>query len=266
MDYQPAVECVFAFSLNPGGSASAFVFDWMPGSVAPYRKRKRYVYKKKRPPPSRWDTYWGAGKQLAKDVMYLKTLINSEPHRKFVQDQNNFNYNGLVVSLCTVATGDNADQRTGQRVLPRFLNVNGYVVAGENNTVVRVMLFRYWGEASSDTTPAVNPGEVLRTVGTTYAALSHLNEDNVGARGDRQRRIEVHKSELYCIDQLERREVVFNWDVEVNGMGTDRKEHVEWPGSATTEPISGGFYLLFISNSAVNSAMGIESKFVFYDT
>ena len=43
---------------------------------------------------------------MAKDVMYLKTLINSEPHRKFVQDQNNFNYNGYIVSLCTVATGE----------------------------------------------------------------------------------------------------------------------------------------------------------------
>lgn len=197
--------------------------------------------------------------------MYLKSLVNTEPHRKYIQDANNFNYNGYIVSLSSVASGTGADQRTGQRALPRYVNVNWKVFAGEDNSVIRVMLFRYWGEATSDTGPSVTPAEVLRTVGTSYTPYAHLNEDNCGSKGDRQRRIEVLRSEMFAVDNQERRLVTGCWDVEMNGMNVQKKEHIEWPGSATTEPISGGVYMLFASSTLTNAGMQMESKLVFYD-
>lgn len=235
-------------------------------STVPY-VRKRVYYKRKRPgpPASRWSIYGRAGGQLWKDVLYLKSLVNTEPHRKFVQSANNFNYNGIIVSLSTIASGTGADQRNGQRCLPRYINVNWEVTAGDANQKIRVMLFRYWGEATSDATPSVTVGEVLRGTGDQFAPLSHLNEDNVGSKGDRLRRIEVLRSQLYSVDQIAVRSVADSWDVEVNGMNVQRKDHIEWPGSATTEPVSGGFYMLFISGSVVNSSYGLESKLTFYD-
>lgn len=183
----------------------------------PYVKRKRTYQVKRRytkPAPSRWSIYGSAGKQLAKDVLYLKTLINSEPHRFETFGTNNFNWNGLIFSLSDV---------------PMFSN------------------------------------EILENIGTTYAPLSHLNDDNVGPKGDRQRRIEVHRSVLLNLDRTERSAEVGNWDVEVNGMNTQRKEHMEWRGVPTEQPISGGFYLMVIGDSVANGSFKFDSKLVFYD-
>lgn len=204
--------------------------------------------------------------QLARDVMYLKTLINSEPHNWYTNQANNFNYNGIVVSLCNVTQGDAEVDRTGNRILPRYMNVKWQVTSGTVNNMVRVILFRYWGEATS-AAPGVTVAEVLRTtaLGTVQAPLAHLNEDNTGPKGDRARRIEVHRNELINLDEVERRCYVCDWDVEVNGMYVNKKEHIEYRSGATEEPISGGFYMLFIGASATNDSYQLESKLTFYD-
>lgn len=228
----------------------------------------RRYYKRpysKRVPPSRWVTYGNAGKQLARDVMYLKTLINSEPHNHYVQSANNYNWNGIIVSLSDVPSGDSDQERTGTRILPRFLNVNLRVTWASQNTVVRVILFRYWGEASSDGAPNVTVGEVLRTSGTQYAPYTHLNDDNTGPKGDRDRRIEVLRSELVNLDGVQKQSEVFQWDVKVNGMNVNKKEHIDFTDMVTHQPISGGFYLLFINNVVDNGSYHFESKMTFYD-
>lgn len=230
--------------------------------VAPYsRKRKRYA---KPRVVSRWGTYAAAGHQVLKDVMYLKTLINSEPHNHFVQASNNFNWAGNVVSLCNVPQDDTENGRTGNRVLPRYLNLNIHIENGNNNNLIRVMVFRYWGETTS-AAPAVTAAEVLRTVGSAYCPLSHLNEDNVGPRGDRTRRIEVLRNEMVSVDNIEKRCIAFHFDIEMNGMNVAKKEHIEWRSSATEDPISGGIYVLFAGKYLGNDGYAFESKLTFYD-
>lgn len=234
-------------------------------SSIPYKKKK-VIYKRKRPgpPASRWSVYGGAGTQLWKDVMYLKTLINSEPHAHYVESANNFNWNGVVVSLCDVPQGDTVGDRSGNRVLGRYLNCKWQVTGGAVNAFYRVILFRYWGE-NSTAAPTVTVAEVLRTVGTQYAPLSHLNDDNTGPRGDRARRIEVHRNEVFACDQTMQNVQMGNWDVEVNGVNVSKKDHTEWAGAATGEPTGGGFYMIFIGNSVTNAAYALSSKFMFYD-
>lgn len=232
---------------------------------------RRTTYKRKysgtyprRPAPSRWSTYGAAGMQLARDVMYLKTLINSEPHNHYVGTSNNYNWDGAIVSLSAVPQGDTNNARTGNRVLPRYLNVKWQVQSATGNNMMRVMLFRYWGETTS-AAPSVTVAEVLRVVGVERAPLSHLNEDNTGQKGDRNRRIEVLRNVLVNVDQIERRAYTCEWDVEMNGMATNKKEHIEWRSSATEDPVSGGLYMLFIGHSVTNDAYNLESKLVFYD-
>jgi len=108
-----------------------------------YKRKRTYTPARRTyAPPGRLSIYGGAAKQLARDVMYLKTLINSEPHNFYVNTANNFNWAGYVVSLSDVPQGDGEGQRTGNRILPRFLNMNLHVVSAEGNTLIRVVLFR----------------------------------------------------------------------------------------------------------------------------
>lgn len=233
-----------------------------PVSTTPY-KRRRTTYTR-RVTPSRWTTYGNAGRQLARDVMYLKTLINSEPHHHYLGYSDNFNWNGLVVPLSIVPQGDTNASRTGDRILPRYLNVRWQVISATGNNVIRVMLFRYWGETPSGA-PAVQANDIMRLLGAERAPLSHLNDDITGQKGDRNRRIEVLRNELLNVDLVDRRAVTGDWDVEVNGMRSGKKEHVEYRSSALEEPVSGGFYLLFVGHSETGDVVNLESKMTFYD-
>lgn len=213
---------------------------------------------------SRWSTYGAAGRQIVKDVMYLKTLINSEPHTHFVQSSNNFNWNGYIVSLCNVPQDDTENGRTGNRILPRYINLNIHIENGNNNNLIRVIVFRYWGEATS-AAPSVTASEVLRTTGSAYCPLSHLNEDNVGPKGDRTRRIEILRNEMVSVDNIDKRCVALKWDIEMNGMAVSKKEHIEFRSSTTEDPISGGVYVLFAGKYLGNDGFAMESKLTFYD-
>lgn len=221
--------------------------------------------KKRNPVKKRVRIYGKAGTQLYKDVMYLKGLINSEPKYHIVQSSNNFNYNGIIVSLSNIPSGGGVNDRDGNSVLPRYLNIN--LVLGATNTasdpaVLRMLLFRYWGE-STNVAGTVTVAEILSTTGTVYAPYSHLNDDNVGAKGDRQRRIEILNSEFAVFDLVEKRQIAHTLNYVMNA--GEPKEHIKWNSSTTAEPVSGGLYMLFIGDTITNSKYTIESKLTFYD-
>lgn len=216
----------------------------------------------------RFNVYYPAARQLASDVMYLKGLINSEPKYHIVQSANNFSYNGTVISLSSIPQGDDTTNRDGNMVLPRYLSINLLLGSTDGNTDpvrVRCILFRYWGEATSST-PSVSVSEILSTVGSSYAPYSHLNDDNTGARGDRQRRIEVLKSKLVSFDNCAVLNRIYKWNIVMNG-NNKKKEHIKFVGSSTGEPVSGGLYILFISDLILSTEAKyqFESKLTFYD-
>lgn len=236
------------------------------------RRYGSYAVKKYPAVRKRYRAYAPAVTQLVKDVAYLGTLINSEPKYFTVQDSNNFNYIGKVVPLSVMAQGDGASSRDGNLVLPRYMSINGYVAITSATTGsipinVRVLIFRYWGEQVS-AAPSVAPAEVLETIGTQFAPLSHLNPDVTGSRGDRTRRIEVHKSMNVLLDNVGSKPgEYFSCNIQLNGQGTKRKEHIKFRSSTTEEPVSGGFYALFISDNATSTQVNyhLESKLTFYD-
>lgn len=233
-------------------------------------KYSRYAVKKYPAVQRRAKVYVPAVKQLASDVMYLKGLINSEPKAYTVQYSGNFNYNGVVGSLALIPQGLGSGDRDGTRILPRYLSLNCYVsittaTASTAPINCRFILFRYWGETTS-AAPLVAPAEILSTVGTQFAPLSHLNEANTGSRGDRSRRIEVHRSENFLLDKVGKTHQCFNFNIAING-GNKPKEHMEYRGAATEEPVSGGFYVMFVSDNATSTEVHykLESRLSFYD-
>lgn len=237
-----------------------------------YRSRG---YKKKENPVSRRARIYGpAVGQLAKDVAYLGSLVNSEPHYHLVQISNNFSYLGSVIQLSTVPVGDLSINRTGTRILPRFLNLKGYVSTTSLTTRtdpinVRVIIFRWYGESTGSGSVAIpSASSVLATTGTQFAPLSPLNDDVTGPRGDRIRRIEVHKSMDILIDNIGGTPAVpFDCNITVNNPGSRNKEHMQFLSSVTESPVSGGFYALFISDDSVGTQVHYKlySKLVFYD-
>jgi len=235
------------------------------------RAARKYAPMIARGATKRYGVYAPAVKQLASDVMYLKGVINSEPHLHITQSSGNFDYSGTVISCCDIPLGDTDVSRTGNRVLPRYfslhMQIRQDVTTTTKHATHRVIVFRYWGEVTSSASPNVTANEVLSTTGNTFAPLSHLNQRNVGPKGDRQRRIEILRNEQFSLDQVgvTFKDIVYN--IEMNGKSKAQKEHMEWYGTATAQPISGGIYVLVINDNNVSTdqTYKFEAKITYYD-
>jgi len=239
-------------------------------SLAKYGKMaiKRYPAVRKR-----YKVYAPAVSQLASDVMYLKGLINSEPKGHYVTDTNNFGYNGVVVSLSSIpSTGvQETYSRDGNRVLPRYLKLRCHINKQTAGTIVhntvRYILFRWWGESPNVIGAAPAVADIISDVGTGYAPLSPLQNQITGSRGDRTRRIEVHRTGFVTLDQVGKTSLDLDINVELNGKSKKSKEHMEFYSDSTAPPTSGGFYLLLVGDNATGTDLSytLYSHLTFYD-
>lgn len=231
----------------------------------PYNRK--YKKRSEKNAVRRFKTYGNAGVQAYKDVKYLKTLINAELHFHVGSLSDNIDNIGNVWDLSSIPQGDGDNHRTGTSVLPRYqsiyFHVNKAIAAGPTHETIRLICFRYWGEQSS-AAPSISPLDVL----TTLDPLSFLNDNNTGKRGDRERRIEIHKSKLFTLDQVSDTSRTYRWNIEVNGPNKQVKDHIKFRSATTEGPISGGFYMFFISDNATGankSSITLKTKLNFYD-
>lgn len=241
----------------------------------PYQVGKYVKYASKKYPAirKRARVYVPAVRQLASDVMYLKGLINSEPKTFEVTSSSNFSYNGFMVSLCNVAQGDGGSSRDGNRILPRYLNlrfhVNRIITAPTNpHTTIRYIVFRWWGESPNTAGVAPAAADVLQAsaIATQFAPMAPLNHDVTGSKGDRNRRIEVHRTGMITLDSVSKTSMDEELNITLNG-GNKVKEHIEYYDSTTAPPTSGGFFVLFINDNSVTTdcAFYLYSRLTFYD-
>ncbi len=203
---------------------------------------------------------------VSADVRYLKTVVNSEMSYFNFSNSSNFDATGAVHSMNNIIQGDTHNDRKGTSVMPRYQSVYLHInkqLAGPTHETFRVILFRYWGESSSQV-PSVTIGEVLQKTDV----LAFLNDDNAGKRGDRERRIEIHKSKLFTLDNVASTSRTYKWNIQVNGMNKKIKDHIKFRTNLTEQPISGGFYMLVLSTNATGndkSSFSMNSKLNYYD-
>lgn len=221
----------------------------------------------------RYNVYKPAIKQLASDVMYIKGLINSEPKNVYYTNNGTFDYNGVIINLSDTVQGDGAESRDGNRLLPRYLGIKGHIrkaISGTpaDHVTVRYVLFRWWGESPNAAGVPPIPSDILRDIGTAFAPTSFLSPQITGQKGDRNRRIEVHRSGTISLDRINTNAYDFSENIEINnGASNKPKEHIEYWSNASTIPTSGGFFMLFISDSAVASECNyhVNGHLTFYD-
>lgn len=231
--------------------------------------RRRYR-KKEGPVQKRVRIYGGAGKQLVNDVMYLKSVINSELHQHIVSQTHQITDLGRVISLCDVPQGDSANRRTGNSILPRYLSLYFTIrknYAGGASVVphetVRFIVFQYSGENPTELAD-VQPSDVLETLNP----LSFLNSEITGRAYDNTRRIKIIKSKLFTLDNYNSLSRTYKFNMEMNGMKVEPKQHTQFRSSETAQPASGGYFILVISDNGDATAQSewiINSKFSFYD-
>jgi len=236
----------------------------------PFSKYAKYAAKNYPAIRRRAKVYVPAVRQLASDVMYLKGLINSEPHFLTTQNAINVDYNGNVFDFCLIPQNDTVSGRSGNRVLPRYFSLHMSWGCGNIITVpkviMRMILFRWYADSHlSANTPTAS--EILATVGSNLAPLSHLNNDITGPKGDRVRAIEVLHNEIVTFAPNSNHSQTINLNIDLNPKSKQVKEHIEFDDGTTASPSAGGLYMLVISDQLTSTETGIQlvGKLTFYD-
>lgn len=238
------------------------------------RKGKGRYY----PVAKRVNVYGRAAGQLAKDVAYIASLVNSELHYLTTAASDNIDQTGDMISLAEVPQGDTPTTRTGNKILPRYLNVKlslrkSMDPSAPTHETVRVMIFQWWGNESDNATPPTK-AEVLGNVGTaSLAPLSHLNDNNTGRVGDMDRRIKVLYNAIHTFDLVSETSHMLDWNYEMNkvkpGQAPSKKQHIKFIDGSAQNVASGNIWLMIFSDNpdanAYKSAYYFQSKLSFYD-
>lgn len=178
-------------------------------------------------------------------------------------------WNGSIISLSDMPQDITENARIGISVLPRYLNLRLYCAIPAAKTAVRYIIFRWWGEQTASGSPLPVPSEVIQDLGSVQAPMGHLVEQITGSRGDRARRIEVLRSEIFVLNSAQD-SVVKDINIKMNGPLVKKKEKIEWNPSAigpTFYPTSGGIWLLLVDQTAANgTAWVVDSKLSYYDS
>lgn len=196
--------------------------------MAPQRRKKNGFQKRAK-------VYGKAGKQLYKDVMYLKSLVNSELHYTYgTYTGQAISSSGSVFHLSAIPQDDTNYGRSGNSVMPRYLSVIVNLLAQEVDTV-RLLIFR-WKDNSTPTISDLfeNP---------SVPVYSPMNDNITG--NARDRKIDIIKSKLMLMDKTDRDGFLYKKTFDLNPPAKQIKDHVRFDDTATTAPL-GGIYMVLV--------------------
>lgn len=207
---------------------------------------------------NRLRNYKRGGVQLARDVMYIKSVINSELHIHRVSFTNQtLPSAGGIVALSTIAQGDTNPTRSGQSILPKYLNARfclNNANAGVEDTV-RV-IFLMW---------KANSIPVIASVLENTSPWSHYADKNTGSNS-RDRNMLILSDKTYTIiNGTEKQCINLKLDMPMNKVGVASPIHIKYDGPTTTSPHN-GIYMAYVGTHAVTySLLNGEVNFKFYD-
>ncbi len=203
--------------------------------------------------PGRFQVYSSAGKQLMQDVLYLKSLINSEMHFYNTNLSHFPTTAGLVTHLSSISIGDDADKRTGDYVLPRYLEFRLRIIAGSTDCCLRMVVFR-WNQA---TTPAVL--SVLEALRTT----SFYTRKYQGSHGDTGV-FDILCDKTWTVSDQWQPVLLPIFDCEINNPKSPPR-HIHFDGISTTDPIGGLYYILISDDAAGLTQVSVEARLHYLD-
>lgn len=193
--------------------------------------------------------------QVAKDVWYLKGLINSE--KKYydnAQLSNTISYNGLVYNLCAMAQGDGTQQRTGNSIFARSLSVRLTAIqrgaSTSNNMKVMIVL-----DKNADVAAAPAASDILETTGSTNAPLSHLKFPEA------RNRFKILKVKQIVLNSTNRTQQCCNIYLKM-------RHHIKFTGTTAASLGKGQLYLVVISDTVAGTddpAIRYQSRVMYHD-
>lgn len=206
---------------------------------SPYGRyaRSYRVYSRRRGMPSSAPTYGQIFSKVAKDVAYLKGLVNSELKHKSASYTTAVDSSGVIVNLAQVSQGDTGTTRDGSYIRLRSLILKGHwtINASATRTECRVIVF-VWKRV----------GEVAPTVADILASASTVglpeynNIENMRILWDKTTDLSITGNQKLGFSKR----ISLNLKQHYKGADT---------GGDWTELVENGLGMLLISDEATNT-------------
>lgn len=216
-----------------------------------YRKYKKN-YKKSRSRSNAMckPTVYGSAAYLAQQalrgVKQLRGIINSELHRKDSIASTTVGTGGYIFAVSSITQGDLYDNRQGNSVLVKSLNIQGNVKWDTSATDSALTMWVIIDtQQASDTTPSI--ADIFNGQGPH----SILNAQTVG-------RYKILLKKHYSQDSS--KQLVFiDEHMTMN-------HHVRYNGASHTDIQKGGIYVIFISNQTTYTpTFSVNTRISYYD-
>ena len=226
----------------------------------PAHYRKNEFPMKKYSGKRRTRNYWRGTKQVVHDVLYLKSIINSELKEfNITRTSSTMPATGSILHISSITQGDNVSERTGNSIMPKYVNAKLCFLKSASNTditdIVRVIFF-IWKE---NTLPVA--ADILEQVNV----FGHYNREHKGGNA-RDRQITVLYDRTWVLVKGERPCVNVKLDMQMNRIGTKDPLHIKFDGTATANPRNGLYQLSIGQEGAANfSTQTGQILFKYYD-
>lgn len=182
-----------------------------------------------------------------KGVRYITGLVNSEVFKHDITYSTPIDNTGVLIPLTGLAEGNGDDDRTGNSIFVRSVNLDGSLaINGTNNTLVKIALIKDT-QQQSDSTPSYTDVYESASINT------HLNSNTVG-------RFSVLSSKFYSLNvgSVQQRKIFLNKAMRL---------HIRYNGATSTDIQRNGLYLAVISNqTALNAPFtGMHIRVSYHD-
>lgn len=218
--------------------------------VTRYHRRRRYSRRSRRPRRPRqssFQRYANMAYSAYKGVRYITGLVNSEVFKHDITYSTPIDNTGVLIPLTSLAEGNGDDDRTGNSIFVRSVNIDGSLaISGDNNTIVKLALIKDT-QQQSDTVPSFTDVYESASINT------HLNSNTVG-------RFSVLASRYYTLNVFasQQRKIYLNKAMRM---------HVRYNGPNGTDIQRNGLYLALISNqTSINAPYtGMHIRVSYHD-
>ncbi len=205
----------------------------------------------------RYGAYRRGANQLYGDVMYLKSIINSELHQRGHSYSQNILNVGTVDHISDVGQGDTMFTRSGNSILPKFINIRWSVdnaVSGVSDTVR--IIFLIWKDNSTPT---------IADLLDNASPFSHYHYENAGTKRDTKFKILYDKS--FSIAQgTAKQKIGGTIDLKMNAPGVKNPVHIRYADASTTNEFNGLYMVTIGLHTAGNSSdLNGQVLFKYYD-
>lgn len=194
--------------------------------------------------------------QVAKDVWYLKGLVNAEKHYHDISNiSSTVTWSGTVIPLCGIAQGDTEQTRTGNSIFVRSINFKmiAYLRGSAPSDTLRVIVFMD-NNAATGVAPVAS--DLLEYTGNQLASMSPLKFPEA------RNRFKILSNKVYSLNTARNPEMQIKYFKKL-------RHHVKYIGTTATDYGKGQLYVCIItdSNAGGTDDLGIryQARVTFMD-